>query len=144
MIFIFLLTNTLVFANFIDPSTCIVPFKLNKFGLFEDYGMQNNHHEKIVKTDYTNSNKIVNTNENEINGKPDVNNVGEGRAFLSYLSPIFPQFYDVDYINDVWRFFEDPEVVQTFIAIHISNVSKHFGFIQVIIKYLSFKQGTNT
>ena len=127
MIFIFLLTNTLVFVNFIDPSTCFVPLKLNKFGIFEDYSAQNNHHEKIVKTDYTNLNQIFNTNENEIKGKPDVKNSGEGRAFLSYLSPIFPQFYDVDYINDVWRFFENPEVVQTFIAIHISNVSKLLG-----------------
>ena len=127
MIFIFLLTNTLVFVNFIDPSTCFVPFKLNKFGQFEDYSAQNNHDERIVKTDYTNPNQIFNTNQREIKGKPDVKNVGEGRAFLSYLSPIFPQFYDVDYINDVWRFFENPEVVQTFIAIHISNVSKLLG-----------------
>ena len=127
MIFIFLLTNTLVFVNFIDPSTCFVPLKLNKFGLFEDYSAQNKHHEQIVKTNYTNLNQIFNTNENKIKGKPDVKNVGEGRAFLSYLSPIFPQFYDVDYINDVWRFFENPEVVQTFIAIHISNVSKLLG-----------------
>ena len=127
MIFIFLLTNTLVFVNFIDPSTCLVPFKLNKFGQFEDYSAQNNHDERIVKTDYTNPNQIFNTKQSEIKGKPDVKNVGEGRAFLSYLSPIFPQFYDVDYINDVWRFFENPEVVQTFIAIHISNVSKLLG-----------------
>ena len=127
MIFIFLLTNALVFANFIDPCTCFVPFKLNKFGQFEDYSAQNNHDERIVKTDYTNPNQIFNTNQSEIKGKPDVKNVGEGRAFLSYLSPIFPQFYDVDYINDVWRFFENPEVVQTFIAIHISNVSKLLG-----------------
>ena len=125
MIFIFLLTNTLVFVHFIDPSTCLVPF--NKFGLFEDYSAQNKHHEQIVKNNYTNLNQIFNTNENEIKGKPDVENSGEGRAFLSYLSPIFPQFYDVDYINDVWRFFENPEVVQTFIAIHISNVSKLLG-----------------
>ena len=127
MIFIFLLTNTLVFVNFIDPSTCLVPFKLNKFGQFEDYSAQNNHNERIVKIDYTNPNQIFNTNQSEIKGKPDVKNVGQGRAFLSYLSPIFPQFYDVDWINDVWRFFENPEVVQTFIAIHISNVSKLLG-----------------
>ena len=130
MIFIFLLTNTLVFVNFVDPSTCFVPLKLNKFGLFEDYSAQNNHDERIVKTDYTNPNQIFNTNQNEIKSKPDVKNVGEGRAFLSYLSPIFPQFYDVDYINDVWRFFENPEVVQTFIAIHISNVSKLIGLFK--------------
>ena len=130
MIFIFLLTNTLVFVNFIDPSTCFVPLKLNKFGIFEDYSAQNNHDERIVKTDYTNSNQIFNTDQREIKGKPDVKNVGEGRAFLSYLSPIFPQFYDVDYINDVWRFFENPEVVQTFIAIHISNVSKLIGLFK--------------
>ena len=130
MIFIFLLTNTLVFVNFIDQSTCLVPFKLNKFGRFEDYSAQNNHDERIVKTDYTNPNQIFNTNQGEVKDKPDVKNVGEGRAFLSYLSPIFPQFYDVDYINDVWRFFENPEVVQTFIAIHISNVSKLLGLFK--------------
>ena len=130
MIFIFLLTNTLVFINFIDPSTCFVPVKLNEFGQFEDYSAQNNHDDRIVKTDYTNPNQIFNTNQSEIKGKPDVKNVGEGRAFLSYLSPIFPQFYDVDYINDVWRFFENPEVVQTFIAIHISNVSKLLGLFK--------------
>ena len=133
MIFIFLLTNTLVFVNFIEPSTCFVPFnkfELNKFGLFEDYSAQNNHDEKIVKADYTNLNQIFNTNEKDIKCITDVKNVGKGRAFLSYLSPIFPQFYDVDYINDVWRFFENPEVVQTFIAIHISNVSKLLGLFK--------------
>ena len=128
MIFIFLLSNTLVFVNLIDPSTCFVTFKSNNFGLFKDYSsksenVQNIHDEKIVKTDYTNPIRILNTNEYKINGKPDIAKVGEGRAFLSYLYPIFPQFYDVDHINDIWRFFEDPEVVQTFITIHISNVS---------------------
>ena len=131
MNFIFLLSNTLVFVNLIDPSTCFVTSKSNDFDLFKDYSsksenLQNNYGEKIVKTDYTNSINILNTNMNEINGKPAIENVGEGRAFLSYLYPIFPQFYDVDHINDVWRFFEDPEVVQTFITIHISNVRTIF------------------
>ena len=137
MMFIFLLSNTLVFVNLIDPSTCFVTFKSNNFGLFKDYSsksenVQNNHDEKIVKTDYINPNpiQILNTNENKINGKPDIENVGEGRAFLSYLYPIFPQFYDVDHINDIWRFFEDPEVVQTFITIHISNVSTLLGLFK--------------
>ena len=136
MMFIFLLSNTLVFVNLIDPSTCFVTFKSYDSGLFKDCTsksgnvLQNNHDEKIVKTDYTNSINILNTNMNEINGKPAIENVGEGRAFLSYLYPIFPQFYDVDHINDVWRFFEDPEVVQTFITIHISNVSTLLGLVK--------------
>ena len=135
VIFIFLLSNTLVFVNLIDPSTCFVTFKSNNFGLFKDYSsksenVQNNYDEKIVQTDYTNTIQILNTYENEMNGKPDIENVGEGRAFLSYLYPIFPQFYDVDHINDIWRFFEDPEVVQTFITIHISNVSTILGLFK--------------
>ena len=135
MIFIFLLTNTLVFANSIDPSTCFVTLKSNSIGLFKDYSsktenVQINHDEKSVKTDYTNPIQMLNTNENEIHGNPDIDNVGEGRAFLSYLYPIFPQFYDVDHINDIWRFFEDPEVVQTFITIHISNVSTLSGLLK--------------
>ena len=43
---------------------------------------------------------------------------------------MFPQFYDVDHVNDIWRFFEDPEVVQTFITIHISNVSTLLGLFK--------------
>ena len=52
--------------------------------------------------------------------------VVEDRIHSSYFFPIFPQFYDVDY-NDVWNFLKNTDTIIFFIAVHLIEVSKTNG-----------------
>ena len=48
--------------------------------------------------------------------------VGEARWMVSYIFPIFPQFYDVD-LNGVWNFLKRSDTIGYFVIRDLISVS---------------------
>ena len=74
-----------------------------------------------------NEKELITTNEKEI--------VGEARWMSSYIFPLFPQFYNLDY-NGVWNFLKRSDTIGYFVIRDIISVSIiHFKYKLRIHQY---------
>ena len=71
-----------------------------------------------------NEKELITINENET--------VGEARWMSSYIFPLFPQFYNLDY-NGVWNFLKRSDTIGYFVIRDIISVSNIYFYYPLII-----------
>ena len=71
-------------------------------------------------------------NEKELITIDEKETVGEARWISSYIFPLFPQFYNLDY-NGVWNFLKRSDTIGYFVIRDIISVSSICFYYQLIL-----------